>query len=174
MFTLAVMMLAEATSSMDDIKPQIAKEKASARKGKILRIVSLVMLFVRLPFLGEAGATAAGFAGIVTIFADIGIAANAGLGIYTIAGDPTMAPLELIGILLGGRLRGIRGASGPGSLEAVAAKLGASVRTAKLSARGIKNGDTVDLIMSACKKVRRTGIVFHKTPCLRYTAATYA
>lgn len=141
-------MIIQAIENMQQVKDIGEDEEEAERKALIIEIISIVLIFV--PFVGEAVATVEGLADIARIIALIGAAGNTGLGILDIVNDPSSAPSEILGILLGAedfrtpkgfsRMGRARRAMGPDDV----AKVGTLFKS---------NSDKLDGIIKACKSV---------------------
>lgn len=75
------------------------KVTAKEKKEKILQIIGGV--FIALPFLGPLSGLGDIIEGLDVVLALTGIIANDALAVYSIVQDPTSAPVEILGILLG-------------------------------------------------------------------------
>ncbi|KAF2826309.1 glycoside hydrolase [Ophiobolus disseminans] len=98
-----VFMVQNAVEGMEDAKELGEKAEKEEAKNQLILILSLVFMIV--PFLGEVAAIAAGLIQVARLIAIAGIAGNAALGIQDIVENPEMAPLAILGMLTGGRLK---------------------------------------------------------------------
>jgi chitinase len=71
-----------------------------------LIIIILTAVFAVVPFVGELGAMAIGLTTLARILSVLGFAANTALSVTDAIEHPEMAPLAIMGILLGGLLGG--------------------------------------------------------------------
>lgn len=96
---IPVSLIKDAISNMHDVKKIGETEKEEEKKELIFKILTIV--FSVVPFVGEAGAVAAGLAQLGRIIAILGELGNAALGICGVVSDPSSAPMALFGILMG-------------------------------------------------------------------------
>ncbi|KAF2108717.1 hypothetical protein BDV96DRAFT_605472 [Lophiotrema nucula] len=101
--SVPVFLVQNAIDGMEDAKELGEEEEEREAKDKLLLILSLVFLIV--PFLGEAAAVAAGAATMARLISLIGIGANAGLALQEVIENPEMAPFAIIELLTAGRLK---------------------------------------------------------------------
>jgi chitinase len=105
-YSVPAFMVKQVLESMKEAKKIGEQLKKEEIKNIVLNVLNAA--FLLLPFAGNAAAAASGLsllargAGLVTV------AGSAGLGIYDSVENPKMAPLAILGILLGGT--GMRGA----------------------------------------------------------------
>lgn len=146
-FSMPVFMLEEATEQMQAIKKIGAEVKEAEKKQLIMGILTIV--FMVIPFAGEAAAALGGVAAIARIGLIIGEAGNAALTIADIIDDPASAPIAIAGLLLGA------GAAGRPTRrifkEAADARRGMSAGTLKLFSQSFQRKDgIVQNIVSKC------------------------
>ncbi|KAH3015121.1 hypothetical protein KXW60_007897 [Aspergillus fumigatus] len=99
-YSMPVLQLAEAVSSMKDIKDIGEKAKEEAKKQLIFKILSIVFMVV--PFVGEAlGPLIGSAASIARIALLIGEAGNGALTVADIIEDPSSAPFAILGLIAG-------------------------------------------------------------------------
>ncbi|KAE8385657.1 hypothetical protein BDV23DRAFT_190665 [Aspergillus alliaceus] len=99
-YSMPVLQLAEAISSMKDIKEIGEKAKEQAKKDLIFKI--LTVIFMVIPFVGEAlGPLIGSAASIARIALLIGEAGNGALTVAEIIEDPTSAPFAMLGLIAG-------------------------------------------------------------------------
>lgn len=145
--SMPVFMLEEATEQMQAIKKIGAEVKEAEKKQLIMGILTIV--FMVIPFAGEAAAALGGVAAIARIGLIIGEAGNAALTIADIVDDPASAPIAIAGLLLGA------GAAGRPTRrifnEAADARRGMSAGTLKLFSQSFQRKDgIVQNIVSKC------------------------
>merc|ERR1712225_77922 len=87
-YSMPIFQLAEAISSMKDIKDIGEKAKEESKRNLIFNILTIV--FMVIPFVGEA------------IGPLIGEAGNAALTVADIIKDPSSAPFAILGLIAGG------------------------------------------------------------------------
>lgn len=144
--SMPVFMLEEATEQMQAIKKIGAEVKEAEKKQLIMGILTIV--FMVIPFAGEAAAALGGVAAIARIGLIIGEAGKA-LTIADIIDDPASAPIAIAGLLLGA------GAAGRPTRrifkEAADARRGMSAGTLKLFSQSFQRKDgIVQNIVSKC------------------------
>ncbi|OAA54596.1 killer toxin subunits alpha/beta [Niveomyces insectorum RCEF 264] len=97
---LPVFMVADAVDSMQQVKAIGKQVQDEKKKDLILEILQGVLFLI--PFVGEAagalGRIGASIARLLLAFDQL---ANAGLGVYSIVEDPSMAPVAIMGMLMG-------------------------------------------------------------------------
>lgn len=98
-FSMPVFMLQDATEQMKMIRKIGAKVEAAEKKKFIMGILTIV--FMIIPFAGEAAAAIGGAAAIARMALVVGEAGNAALSIADIIEDPSSAPFAIAGLLLG-------------------------------------------------------------------------
>jgi hypothetical protein len=99
-------LVAQAIEQMETVR-QVGKEvEGKERTDMILTVLSAV--FAVVPFVGELGAMAAGLATLARIISSARLAANTALTVTDAIEHPQMAPLAIMGLLIGG-LPGGRG-----------------------------------------------------------------
>ncbi|RHZ55467.1 hypothetical protein CDV55_101207 [Aspergillus turcosus] len=99
-YSMPVLQLAEAISSMKDIKDIGAKAKEQAKKDLIFKILTIV--FMVIPFVGEALGPLIGSAALIARIALlIGEAGAGALTVAEIIEDPTSAPFAMLGLIAG-------------------------------------------------------------------------
>jgi chitinase len=101
--SVPVFMVQNAVEGMEDAKELGEEAEKETAKNQLILILSLVFMIV--PFLGDVAAIAAGLVQVARLIAIAGIAGNAALGIQDIVENPEMAPLAILGMLTGGRLK---------------------------------------------------------------------
>ncbi|KAF2261554.1 glycoside hydrolase [Lojkania enalia] len=101
--SIPVFLVENAIDGMEDAKELGEEADKEEAKNKLLLILSLVFLIV--PFLGEAAAVAAGAATMARVIALIGAGANAGLALQEVIENPDMAPFAIMELLTAGRLK---------------------------------------------------------------------
>jgi chitinase len=101
--SVPVFMVQNGIEGMEDAKELGEKVEKEEAKNQLILILSLV--FMIIPFLGEVAAVAAGLTQVARLIAIAGIAGNTALGIQDIVENPEMAPLAILGMLTGGRLK---------------------------------------------------------------------
>ena len=92
--SLPVLMVVAAVDAMDQIKEAGGEIEESKRNN--ITLLALIAIFFVIPGVGEALST---ITGIATIVAEM---EGAGIGVFNIANDPSSAPLEIFGLVLGG------------------------------------------------------------------------
>lgn len=100
---MPVSMAVQAVEAMHQVA--IVGEEAEKREKEKLILEILTVVFLVIPFVGELlgpelGATMAVLGRIVQL---IGAVGNAGIAFYDIAKEPTTAPMEILGMLVGGK-----------------------------------------------------------------------
>ncbi|KAE8404906.1 hypothetical protein BDV37DRAFT_293585 [Aspergillus pseudonomiae] len=99
-YSMPVLQLAEAISSMKDIKEIGENAEKQAKKDLIFKILTIV--FMVIPFVGEAlGPLIGSAASIARIALLIGEAGNGALTVAEIIEDPTSAPFAVLGLIAG-------------------------------------------------------------------------
>lgn len=101
--SMPVSLAIQAVENMKQVA-KIGHDYDEAEKKKhILEILSIVLLVI--PFAGELiGPEAAGIMQVVTrVISLIGAVGNPALAFYEIANEPTSAPMEMLGLLVGGK-----------------------------------------------------------------------
>ncbi|RDW93972.1 uncharacterized protein DSM5745_01294 [Aspergillus mulundensis] len=98
-FSMPVFMMQDATEQMKTIKKIGAEVEAAEKKQLIMGILTIV--FMVIPFAGEATAAIGGAAAIARMALVVGEAGNAALTIADIVEDPSSAPFAIAGLLLG-------------------------------------------------------------------------
>jgi chitinase len=99
-YSMPVLQLTEAISSMKDIKDIGEKAKEQAKKDLIFKILTIV--FMVIPFVGEAlGPLIGSTASIARIALLIGEAGNGALTVADIIEDPNSAPFAILGLIAG-------------------------------------------------------------------------
>jgi hypothetical protein len=68
-------------------------------------LIILSSIFMIIPLIGQAGAAVLRAATIARIASMVGIAGEAGLAIHDVIQNPAMAPLLIMDLLTGGRLK---------------------------------------------------------------------
>ena len=111
-YSIPAFLLTQALENIEKVKKVGKEVKAEERKALVLEILGAI--FAVVPFVGQLGALAASMTKMATAFMGLGIASNTALGIVEIYDNPKMAPVAIIGILMG--FQGVRGAS-RGSVE---------------------------------------------------------
>lgn len=98
--SVPVSMLKDAIESMKEVKELAKKINDENRKNLILKILEGVLFII--PFVGGlVGGLGRVGAGIARFLTAIDIAGNAGLGIYSMVENPDMAPVAILGMILG-------------------------------------------------------------------------
>lgn len=144
--SMPVFMVENAVEGMDQAKEIGEDVQEQEAKNTLLTVLSVIFLVV--PFLGEAAAVAAGAMNVARIVALAGIAANGGLAIQDIIDNPEMAPLAIMGMLTGGRLRTPKDYS-----EAVKYRKAMNPTDfATLGERFAKQDSMIQDIVKACKR----------------------
>lgn len=99
-YGMPVLQLNQAISSMSDIKEIGEKAKEEAKKHLILEILGII--FMVIPFIGEAlGPLVGGAAAVSRIALLIGEAGNGALTVVDIVEDPASAPFAIMGLIAG-------------------------------------------------------------------------
>ncbi|KAK5993501.1 Killer toxin subunits alpha/beta [Cladobotryum mycophilum] len=99
-YSMPVLQLAEAIDSMKDIKEIGERAKEEAKKNLIFKILTIV--FMVIPFVGEAlGPLVGSAAAVARIALLIGEVGNGALTIADIIEDPTSAPFAMLGLIAG-------------------------------------------------------------------------
>ncbi|KAK1146884.1 hypothetical protein N8T08_002210 [Aspergillus melleus] len=98
-FSMPVFMLQDATEQMKVVRRIGAKVEAAEKKKLIMGILTIV--FMIIPFAGEAAAAIGGATAIARMALVVGEAGNAALSIADIIDDPASAPFAIAGLLLG-------------------------------------------------------------------------
>lgn len=101
--SIPVFMVQNAVEGMESAKELGEEVEKKEAENTLLTVLSLVFFIV--PFLGEAVAVAAGMLQLGRIIALAGLAANAGLTIKDVIDNPEMAPLAILELLTGGKLK---------------------------------------------------------------------
>jgi len=100
-YSMPIFQLAEAISSMKDIKDIGEKAKEESKRNLIFNILTIV--FMVIPFVGEAiGPLIGSVAAVARIALLIGEAGNAALTVADIIKDPSSAPFAILGLIAGG------------------------------------------------------------------------
>ncbi|KJK65771.1 hypothetical protein P875_00022155 [Aspergillus parasiticus SU-1] len=99
-YSMPGLQLAEAINSMKDIKDIGEKAKEQAKKDLIFKILTIV--FMVIPFVGEAlGPLIGSAASVARIALLIGEAGNGALTVAEIIEDPSSAPFAVLGLIAG-------------------------------------------------------------------------
>ncbi|KAH8897253.1 glycoside hydrolase [Thozetella sp. PMI_491] len=99
-YSMPVFQMAEAVSSMKDVKEIGEKARDDAKRDLIFKILTII--FMVIPFVGEAiGPLVGSVASIARIALLIGEAGNAAVTVAEIIADPTSAPFAMLGLLAG-------------------------------------------------------------------------
>ncbi|KAE8327990.1 hypothetical protein BDV39DRAFT_214550 [Aspergillus sergii] len=99
-YSMPILQLTEAINSMKDIKEIGEDAKEQAKKDLILKILTIV--FMVIPFVGEAlGPLIGSAASVARIALLIGEAGNGALTVAEIIEDPTSAPFAVLGLIAG-------------------------------------------------------------------------
>ncbi|KAH7077168.1 hypothetical protein FB567DRAFT_608132 [Paraphoma chrysanthemicola] len=101
--TVPVFMVHVAVEGTEDAKELGEEAKKEAAKNQLILILSLVFMIV--PFLGEVATITAGLVQVARLIAIAGISDNAALCLQDIVENAAMAPLAILGLLSGGRLK---------------------------------------------------------------------
>jgi chitinase len=104
-YSVPVFLLTQAIENIEKVKKIGRDVKTEERKELVLEVLGAV--FSVVPFMGQLGAMAAGMARMAQAFMGLGIASNTALGVVDIYEDPKMAPVAILGILMG--FQGVRG-----------------------------------------------------------------
>lgn len=99
--SVPALMVAQALESMKEAKKIGQKLKDEETKQIILAVLNAAFLLI--PFAGEGAAALTGITTIAKAGGLVSIAGNTGMGIYDAAEHPEMAPLAILGILLGAK-----------------------------------------------------------------------
>ncbi|KAF1993329.1 glycoside hydrolase family 18 protein [Amniculicola lignicola CBS 123094] len=143
---IPVFLVENAIEGMEDAKELGEKEEKEAAKNKLLLILSLVFLIV--PFLGEAAAIAAGSVAMARVIALIGAGANVGLTLQEVIENPDMAPFAIMELLTAGRLKTPKDYSD-------ALKFRNFMKTSDIETLGekfVKQDAMIQKIVNACKR----------------------
>ncbi len=98
--SVPVFMLRDAIDSMNEVKELAKKVEEENKKNLILKIVEGILFLI--PFAGAAiGQLGRAGAQIARFLMAMEGAGSAGLGIYSMIEDPSMAPVAILGMLLG-------------------------------------------------------------------------
>ncbi|MCJ1307285.1 hypothetical protein MMC25_000931 [Agyrium rufum] len=143
--SMPVFMIIQAIESMQQVKALGQQIEAAKEKDLILTILGAVFCFV--PFLGPLADVATSVKFLASTISLIGDVGNAGLTIVDIIDDPTLAPLAIMGLLMGGGSRTEDGFSNMANLRRAAkpedlAKIGTVFK---------KNDDDLQNLVKACK-----------------------
>jgi chitinase len=104
-YSMPVLQLTEAINSMSQIKEIGEKAKEEAKKSLVLEILSII--FMVIPFVGEALGPLVGSAtSVARIGLLIGEAGNGVLTVAEIIEDPTSAPFAIMGLIAGAGIGG--------------------------------------------------------------------
>jgi chitinase len=99
-YSMPIFQMAEAVDSMKEIKDIGEKAKEEAKRNLIFKILTIV--FMVIPFVGEAlGPIVGSAAAIARIALLIGEAGNAALTVADIIQDPASAPFAILGLIAG-------------------------------------------------------------------------
>ena len=99
--SVPVFMVRDAIDSMKEVKEIAKKINDENKKNLILKIVEAVLFLI--PFVGGAvGALGRTGAALARFLSAVDTAGNAGLAFYSMVEDPAMAPVAILGMLLGG------------------------------------------------------------------------
>jgi hypothetical protein len=143
---MPVFLFIQAIESMENAKEIGEHLEEEERKNLIITIITALLFFV--PFVGEIAAAAAGMATVARMIALAGIAGNTALTIVDIIEDPEMAPMAILGLLTGGRLR-----SPKDYKDAAKAKRAmSSTDIGKMGATYQKHDASVQNILKSCNK----------------------
>jgi hypothetical protein len=93
-------MIQQAIDSMATVKSIGEKEAKEKKIQLILEILGIAFIFI--PFLDDLAPELEALDGVFNTISTIG---NVGLGIESIVSDPSSAPMALLGLLAGGKLR---------------------------------------------------------------------
>ncbi|KAF2427426.1 hypothetical protein EJ08DRAFT_651479 [Tothia fuscella] len=106
-YSIPAFFLSQSIENIEKVKKIGADLKKDEQKELILNIITAI--FSVVPFVGQIGSMAAGLSKLARFFMHMGIASNAGLGVGQIIEDPKMAPVAILGILMGFAGRGSSG-----------------------------------------------------------------
>lgn len=98
-FSIPVLMLQDATEQMKVVREIGEKVEATEKRNLIMGILTIV--FMVIPFAGEAAAAVSSVTAIARMALVIGEAGNAALSIAEIVEDPLSAPFAIAGLLVG-------------------------------------------------------------------------
>lgn len=99
-FSMPIFMIQQAVDSMATVKSIGEKEAREKKIQLILEILGIAFAFI--PFLDDLAPELEALDGVFNTISTIG---NLGLGIESIVSDPSSAPMALLGLLAGGKLR---------------------------------------------------------------------
>jgi hypothetical protein len=99
-FSMPIFMIQQAIDSMATVKSIGEKEAKEKKIQLILEILGIAFIFI--PFLDDLAPELEALDGVFNTISTIG---NVGLGIESIVSDPSSAPMALLGLLAGGKLR---------------------------------------------------------------------
>jgi chitinase len=143
---IPVFLVENAIEGMEDAKELGEDAEKEDAKNKLLLILSLVFLIV--PFLGEAAAIAAGAATMARVIALIGAGANAGLTLHEVIENPEMAPFAIMELLTAGRLKAPKDYTDAVKFRTAMSK----DALASLGTKFVKQDEQIQKIVRACKK----------------------
>jgi hypothetical protein len=101
--SMPVFLLEGAVQGMEQASEIGAEAEAAEAEATLLIILSSI--FMIIPLIGQAGAAVLRAATIARIASMVGIAGEAGLAIHDVIQNPAMAPLLIMDLLTGGRLK---------------------------------------------------------------------
>jgi chitinase len=98
-YSIPAFLMSQALETIEEVR-KIGKEiKEAEIRNRILQILGAV--FAVVPFVGQAGAAITGLSAIARTFTALAVGSNVALGVTDIVLNPEMAPVALLGILLG-------------------------------------------------------------------------
>ena len=98
--SVPVSMLRDAIDSMNEVKELAKKVKEEEKKNLILKIIEGVLFLI--PFVGGiVGGMGRAGARVARFLTALDIGGNGGLGIYSMVENPDMAPVAILGMILG-------------------------------------------------------------------------
>lgn len=152
-YSMPVFMIADTTEQMKNIT-KIGKEQkkadAQAKVTFILDIVSIV--FMIIPFAGEAVEAIGGVANVARAALVMGEAGNAALSVYDIVEDPSSAPFAILGLIMGADASIVGKSAKTTFTKAAAFRHAMSDGTLKSFSREFQANDKiVQDIVKACK-----------------------
>jgi chitinase len=152
-YSVSAFMIVQALENMEQAKKIGKKAKDNETKNIVMAVLNTVFLLI--PFAGGAGTSLTGLTALGRAGGLIGISGSTTLGVYEAFENPKMAPMAILGILLG--VRGFQGAARGGAMtekdvaDMVALRAGITPKMAKgLGTSFEKNDNLRKKIGSSC------------------------
>ncbi|KAL4944052.1 hypothetical protein BDV06DRAFT_220629 [Aspergillus oleicola] len=144
--SMPIFMIIQAVKAMEEAKESGEDIEEQEQRSLVLDILSAVLFFV--PLVGEAVAVVTNMGRLARMIAMAGAGGTAGMALIDIINDPEMAPLAILRMLSGGRLR-----SAKDYRDAAKARRSMSAENlGKLGEVFKKNDDVLQYILMTCAK----------------------